>query len=83
MCGDLAAHPYAVPILVGLGLRRLSMPPTDVPYVRELLSVLSLADCEDVAARAVAARSASEVEAAVVGQLSPKLKSLWRERGLE
>ncbi|MFO0681182.1 MAG: phosphoenolpyruvate--protein phosphotransferase [Sandaracinus sp.] len=83
VCGDLAAHPYAVPILVGLGLRRLSMPPTDVPYVRELLSVLSLADCEDVAARAVAARSASEVEAAVVGQLSPKLKSLWRERGLE
>lgn len=83
ICGDLAAHPYAVPVLVGLGARRLSMPPTDVPYVRELLSVLTLADCEDVAEHAAAARSAAEVEAIVVSKLAPKLKALWRERGFE
>lgn len=83
VCGDLAAHPYAVPVLIGLGVRRLSMPPTDVPYVRELLSVLSLADCEEVAQLAAGARSAAEVEAVVVSKLAPKLKALWRERGFE
>lgn len=83
VCGDLAAHPYAVPILVGLGLRRLSLPPTDVPYVRELLSLVTLADCEDVAREATAARSATDVEALVVTKLGPKLRTLWRERGFE
>ncbi len=83
VCGDLAAHPYAVPVLVGLGIRSLSMPPTDIPYVRELLSVLSLADCEEVAQFAAAARSAAEVEAIVITKLTPKLKALWRERGFE
>ncbi len=83
VCGDLAAHPYAVPVLIGLGLRRLSMPPTDVPYVRELLSVLTLADCEEVAHLATAARSAGDVEAIVITKLAPKLRTLWRERGFE
>jgi phosphotransferase system enzyme I (PtsI) len=83
VCGDLAAHPYAVPVLVGLGLRRLSMPPTDVPYIRELLSVLTLADCELVATQALAARAANEIEAIVIATLAPKLRTLWRERGFE
>jgi phosphotransferase system enzyme I (PtsI) len=83
ICGDLAAHPLAVPILVGLGYRGLSIPPTDIPFVREILSRVELADCEDVAARATAATSAAEVEAMVTSRLGARLGDLWRERGLD
>lgn len=83
ICGDLAAHPLAVPILVGLGYRGLSIPPTDIPYVRELLSRVDLADCEDVATRASTATSAADVEGIVTTRLGARLGDLWRERGLE
>ncbi len=78
ICGDLAAHPRAVPILVGLGYRALSIPPTDIPFVRELLSRVDLAECEDVASRAASADSASEVEAMVAARLGARLGDLWR-----
>lgn len=83
ICGDLAAHPLAVPILVGLGYRGLSIPPTDIPFVRELLSRVDLTDCEDVAARAASATSAAEVEAMVTSRLGARLGDLWKERGLD
>jgi phosphotransferase system enzyme I (PtsI) len=83
ICGDLAAHPLAVPILVGLGYRGLSIPPTDIPFVRELLSRVDVADCEDVAARAASASSATEVEGIVTKRLGARLGDLWRERGLD
>jgi hypothetical protein len=45
--------------------------------------VLTLADCEEVAQLATAARSAGDVEAIVITKLAPKLRTLWRERGFE
>jgi phosphotransferase system enzyme I (PtsI) len=37
MCGEMAADPLMVPVLVGLGLRSFSMNPQAVPVVRSLI----------------------------------------------
>ncbi len=41
MCGEMAADPLMVPVLVGLGLRSFSMNPQAVPVVRALIRQLS------------------------------------------
>lgn len=35
MCGELAADPKALPVLLGFGLREFSMSPESIPYVKE------------------------------------------------
>jgi phosphocarrier protein len=61
VCGGLAADPLAAPILVGLGVRTLSVPPARVPAVKALVARLTLPAVQDLAAAALSAASAAEV----------------------
>ncbi|MCG2842105.1 phosphoenolpyruvate--protein phosphotransferase [Sandaracinobacter sp. RS1-74] len=59
LCGSLAAEAEAVPILIGLGLRELSVPPAAVAETKALVRGLSLAECRALAARALQAPDAA------------------------
>jgi len=61
VCGDAAADPVMLPLLLGLGLRTLSVPAARVDRVRSALAGLSLAACRTLAAAALAAGTAVEV----------------------
>ncbi len=61
VCGGLAADPLAAPILVGLGVRTLSVPPARVPAIKALVARLTLPAVQDLAAAALSATSAAEV----------------------
>jgi phosphoenolpyruvate-protein phosphotransferase len=61
VCGELAGRPYAVPLLLGLGIRQLSMHGNAVPLVKKAIRASSLAACERLAADALAAPSADAV----------------------
>lgn len=63
VCGGLAADPLAAPILIGLGVRTLSVPPARVPATKALVAGLTLAAARALATAAVAATSAAEVRA--------------------
>ena len=63
VCGGLAADPLAAPILIGLGVRTLSVPPARIPSTKALVAALTLATTERLAAAALAAASAAEVRA--------------------
>ena len=65
VCGSLASDPQAVPILIGLGVDELSVSVPAVPAVKAQIRRLSLSDCREVAARALAASAAVEVRALV------------------
>lgn len=82
LCGDMAFHPLAVPILVGMGLRSLSMPASEIPFVRALALRLDVKACEDVARRALACATEAEVRRSVVARLGETLGDLWDEHGL-
>ena len=62
MCGELAADPAAVPLLVALGVRELSVAPASVPPVKEAVR-RSRANDADLVRRALAAPGAAEVRA--------------------
>lgn len=66
VCGGAASDPIAAPILVGLGVRELSVAPAAIPEIKATLSALTLARCEAMAAAALRATGADEVRALAV-----------------
>jgi phosphocarrier protein FPr len=59
VCGDAAADPLVLPLLIGLGVQTISVPAARVQRVRSWLAELDTAAC---AALATAAMSASTVD---------------------
>lgn len=61
LCGELAAVPLAIPLLIGLGLDELSMNPASIPRAKMILRTLTIPDCEEIAHGALGFRTALEV----------------------
>ncbi len=76
LCGEMAADPLAVPVLVGLGLEEFSMHPQALPVVRSLVRALLFRDARRIAQRALALPSAKAVEEFLLEQLSGLLSHL-------
>ena len=64
VCGELAADPLGAAVLVGLGVDELSMDAGALDGIRYMLSRVTSGALRDLAATALAARSASEVRSA-------------------
>jgi phosphocarrier protein FPr/phosphocarrier protein len=65
VCGGLASEPAAVPVLLGLGVRELSVVPAFVPQLKGLVRTLTMSNCRVLAQRAVALDTADAVRALV------------------
>lgn len=65
VCGGLAADPLAIPILIGLGVRELSVPPARIAATKALVGQLALEACQALATEALALDSAAAVRAFV------------------
>ena len=63
VCGGLASEPAAVPILIGLGVRELSVVPTLVPQLKSVIRTLTVDACRALAQRALAMDTAEAVRA--------------------
>jgi phosphotransferase system enzyme I (PtsI) len=66
VCGEMAADPVVLTLLVGLGLTEFSMAPTAIPLAKQALRGLHAGDAARVAARVIRARTAAEVEQLLV-----------------
>ncbi|MES1207207.1 MAG: putative PEP-binding protein, partial [Pseudomonadota bacterium] len=62
MCGDMAGDPLLVLVLMGLGLRNLSMAPRQIPLVKSIIRASTMVEAEKLANAALALRTESEVE---------------------
>ncbi|MET4896676.1 phosphoenolpyruvate--protein phosphotransferase [Sphingomonadaceae bacterium jetA1] len=69
VCGSLAADRLAVPILLGLGVTELSVPPARVAAIKALVGKLDLARCRVVAGQALQLSSAASVRAHITTML--------------
>ncbi len=61
LCGELAGEPIAIPLLLGLGLDEFSMTPAAIPYAKELIRALSIAEAREIARQAILLPSAADV----------------------
>jgi phosphocarrier protein FPr/phosphocarrier protein len=63
VCGGLASDLAAAPILIGLGVTELSAAPGVIAELKATIRALTLAQCRDIAERAIAQASAAQVRA--------------------
>jgi phosphoenolpyruvate-protein phosphotransferase len=61
VCGGVAADRTAVPILLGLGIRELSVVPAAIPALKRQIGGLRIEECRELAQRCLQLGSASEV----------------------
>ena len=82
ICGDMAADPLALPLLLGMGFHSLSMSPSEIPLARAIAARLEKSVLEKLAHDALACVTKSEVERTIVQAVGAVLGDLWDEHGL-
>jgi len=70
VCGEAAADPTAIPILLGLGVGELSVSPLSVPFVKARVRALDLTQCATLAKDALELGDAAEVRDLVSSALA-------------
>lgn len=70
VCGEMSNSPARTFLLLGLGMRSLSVPPQAIPNIKKALSDVTIKQCCEIAARVMELESAREVEAYLNERLS-------------
>ena len=78
-CGEAAGQIQFVVLLLGLGVRTLSVAPGSVPVVKKLIRTVSASQCERMAKKAISFDSESEVTMYVRDQLRKLLPEAFNQ----
>jgi phosphotransferase system enzyme I (PtsI) len=70
VCGEMGSHALTAFVLIGLGIRELSVAPRAVPLMKRLVRTITAEAAAAAAAAALAARSASDAEAVARARLT-------------
>ena len=65
ICGEMAAEPLYVPLLLGLGLDELSVNPQSIPAVKRLIRTLRLEDAKQFTKKIVTLTDAADIMALI------------------
>lgn len=76
LCGAMASDPLAACLLIGLGLRDLSMEAAAIPEIKEAVRRLTVEEAEAIAKEALTCDSAEAVEELLARELAPRLIDL-------
>jgi phosphotransferase system enzyme I (PtsI) len=72
ICGEMAAEPKYIMLLLGMGIRTLSLTPTMIPEIKRVIRSVSLEDCRTVAREALAL----EHERDITAYLSERVRTI-------
>lgn len=76
VCGEMSSNPGRALLLMGLGVRNLSVPPSSLPKVKKAVRSVTLKQCQQIAERALSFESARDVDLFLLdrlGDLVPEL----------
>lgn len=79
MCGDMAADPFAFPLVLGLGYRRLSVPVSALPLVREMLRRIDAEQARRTVREALQCSGGRAVRRLVEERFAASLGDVWAE----
>ena len=74
ICGEIGGDPQFLPLLLGLGLRDISMPPARMPEIQNLAGKLSIGDCVSLVQKVRNFRGTEEVQSEVLSFLRKKAR---------
>ncbi len=69
VCGQMSGSVMYTQLLLGLGLRQMSVPASAIPEIKQVCRSVSVAECRGIADRALAMDSAREVKAFLRDQM--------------
>ncbi|HEX3871973.1 MAG TPA: phosphoenolpyruvate--protein phosphotransferase, partial [Pirellulales bacterium] len=76
LCGQMSANGIYTMLLLGLGLRQLSVPPNAIPELKRLTRSVTIPQCEAVAAKVLTLENAREIKS----YLKEELKKVQFDR---
>jgi len=82
VCGEMAGTPAYAVVLLGLGVRRLSMTPSLIPRMRSVLGKISLKEAEQIANECLSCVETDDVEDLVRAELSKRWGALFTSKSL-
>jgi phosphotransferase system enzyme I (PtsI) len=83
LCGEVAGEPEFVMLLIGLGLRTLSITPPAIPEVKKIIRSVSLQDCRRVARKIGGFESDREISNYLRDELTKVIPEAFDTRSLE
>jgi phosphoenolpyruvate-protein phosphotransferase (PTS system enzyme I) len=72
MCGDMAGDPMLCWVLIGLGLRNLSMAPRQIPLVKSIIRSTTIVEAERLLGQALTLATETEIEDLVYGTMAKR-----------
>jgi len=76
VCGEMAGDLRALPLLLGLGIDRLSVSSYRLPEIKQAVRTLKLKECQTLARDALTCSDPGEVEALVASRLGSRYANL-------
>jgi phosphotransferase system enzyme I (PtsI) len=73
LCGEMAADPLHALVLLGFGVRELSMSPAAIPRVKEAVRAVTIEDARDAALACLSLSTAREIETMLRQELADAL----------
>ena len=83
LCGEMAGEPEYTMLLLGLGLRKLSITPPAIPEVKKIIRSVSIDQCQRVARKVSALDSDREVYNYLKGELNRILPDVFDGRSID
>ncbi len=75
VCGEMAGESIYVPVLLGLGIRRLSMNPVSIPQIKELIRNLDIRECEEIVKKVFTLEKSTLIKEFLYDTISKKIKN--------
>lgn len=74
VCGEIAGDPFYIPVLIGMGVKVVSMIPSAIPHAKKIISKVNVEEMRMFVENALNEKTAKKVE--------ERLKRYYRERKL-
>jgi phosphotransferase system enzyme I (PtsI) len=75
-CGQMSGSVNYTMLLLGLGLRQMSVPPSAIPEIKKICRSVTIEQCEKVARHALSLENARDVKSHLRGELKKRVPEL-------
>ena len=76
ICGELGGSPAATPLLVGLGMREISMTSAMIPEIKKIIRSMTYDECKRMTRKAMKMGTAQEVQSYLRAELKKRFADL-------